>query len=110
MQFGLFISANQAKREQLPWYHVRLRPGEGIAIPSHSMHTVLSASSHRVGVNLFFEPKFEQMQWETAHSNAFVNFDSDALAVRTLWVRTIRELWDAHGVSMAMHTDKMEIL
>ncbi|CAK0901264.1 unnamed protein product [Prorocentrum cordatum] len=45
-------------KARVPFYHVTLRPGDGLAVPSARPSGVVSRDSRRLAINAFFEPKF----------------------------------------------------
>lgn len=94
-------------------YHIRLGPGDAVAIPSNTQHRVLCNNTRRVAVNYFFEPEFLQMRWPPATPHTFNYYKAlseDNLAMRLLWITTVQRLWDERGVAMFMHTERMETL
>jgi len=97
-------------KARVPFYHVTLRPGDGLAVPSTSIHKVVSRDSRRLAINAFFEPKFGRMQWPTAPVNSFVRHNQNVLAMRILWLRTLRHLWETRRVAIAMHTERLEFI
>lgn len=76
-----------------PFFVVRLRPGDGLAIPSNTMHIVASMSPERIGMNFFFEPRHGRMRWPAALGNFYNWAGPGHLAMRDLWVKTVKELW-----------------
>merc|ERR1712099_8516 len=95
------------KKKRAPFYHMRMRPGDGFTIPGGAKHKVVSRSPHRMSVNTFFEPKFLQMQWEHTTGNQYKRNSPDVLAVRYLWVKALRHLWDTEKRSVFYHTTRM---
>ncbi|CAK0832787.1 unnamed protein product [Prorocentrum cordatum] len=93
-----------------PFYHVALKPGDGLAVPSTSMHKVISRDSRRLALNAFFEARPGRMQWPGAPANAFYRHDQSALAMRNLWIKTLRYLWESREVAIAMHTERIELI
>lgn len=93
-----------------PWFHIRLHPGEGVAIPSGAVHRIITRDTARVGLNAFFEPRFRQMEWPGAPGNIFVRNDKDVLATRSLWVQSLGRLWDTRKLSVGFHTVRMEVI
>merc|ERR1711920_410020 len=85
-----------------PFFHVTLRAGEGLVMPSHSFHRVWSRSSKRIAVNAFFEPKYKKMQWPHTVSHGFKMYEQSTLAMRILWLRALRRLWDTKQLGMFM--------
>lgn len=97
-------------KSKAPFFHIHVKPGEGVVIPSLSLHQVISRNSHRIGINYFFEPKFDKMMWPQAPGNKFVRARRHDRAMRFLWVRTAKTLWDTHKIALFMHTGKMEVI
>lgn len=94
-----------------PFFHLRLKPGEGVVLPSGTWHNVISRDTRRMGINAFFEPRYGKMQWgPDAWWNMWRRNDQRHLAVRSLWVETLKHLWDTKKISMAYHTSRMEII
>jgi len=96
-----------------PFFLVRLRPGDGLAIPSNTMHTVLSQDPGRIGMNFFLEPRHGRMQWPGAPANFFNYAPRGRLAMRTLWVKAVKDLWErreAGTPSFIMHGERQEIV
>lgn len=87
-----------------PFFHVVLRAGEGLTIPSMSFHKVVSRHSGRVALNAFIEPRWGRMRW--AHAPySFFNFQSPFLAaLRIAWARSSVHLWRTHKMTAFMHT------
>jgi len=108
--FDAFLNGSAAH----PVYHrVKVRPGQGVVIPSNFLHAVWHSSSNRTAFNAFFEPRFGQMQWPGAGDNMYVKWGKhrrDYLAMRSLWLRSLGRLWDERGLGIAMHGWKMEFL
>merc|ERR1711988_1206776 len=98
---------NQSK---LPFYHVHLRQGEGLIIPSLAQHKIISSDSRRVGLNAFMEPQFGKMQWHTAPANYYLRHRKDILALRSLYMKTLSRLWDSRKIAYAMHTERVEFV
>lgn len=96
-----------------PYFHITLRPGDGLAIPSNSRHAVVAQDARRIGMNLFFEPRHGKGRWPAAPAN-FYNHASEAnLAVRALWLKTVAELWDTGAFgsrSFIIHGQRQEIV
>jgi len=97
-------------RARVPFYHLRLRPGDGVAIPAASVHRVVVRNSRRIGMNIFFEPKYGKMRWQYSPNNDYVRRDDDYLAVRSLWVQTLNRLWDTKKLPMFYRTTRQEVL
>jgi len=93
-----------------PWFHLRLREGEGVVVPSGSVHKVVTRNTKRVGLNAFFEPKFGKMWWKHAPGNCYNRNDKDVLASRSLWVQSLGHLWDTKQIGMGFHTVRMEVI
>merc|ERR1712187_919189 len=77
-----------------PFFHMRLRPGDGVVLPSGTFHRVVSREDRRVSLNAFFEPAFGEMRWKSAPSNFYVRQHVDVLATRALWIKVVRHLWE----------------
>merc|ERR1712032_644805 len=106
-----FLRKNQTKGNlRAPFFHMRMKPGDGFTIPSGAKHKVVARSPHRVSVNAFFEPKFRQMQWTSAPGNMYLRNHPDVLAARNLWVKSLRHLWDTEKRSMFYHTTRMGVI
>merc|ERR1711933_412226 len=100
---------------RIPFFHVLLKPGEGVVIPSMAYHRILSRTSRRVALNFFLEPRFGKTWRPGAPKNSYSWMDRDKLALRTLWLRTMNKFWDAERVSrgdwpLVMHTGAMEFM
>lgn len=93
-----------------PFFHITLRSGEGIAIPSDANHKVINRDSNRIGLNTFFEPKFKRMEWPGNPSNELLRDNDDHKAVRLLWVKALRHLYDTRKIVMYMHTPRLELM
>jgi len=93
-----------------PWFHLRLTEGEGVVIPSGSVHKVVTRNTKRVGLNAFFEPRFGKMWWRHAPGNCYNRNDKDVLASRSLWVQSLGHLWDKKEMGMGFHTVRMEVI
>jgi hypothetical protein len=93
-----------------PFFHVILQEGEGIAVPSHAYHKVVSTQSRRLAVNAFMEPKFGRMKWKSAPNNYFVNEDRANSAMRVLWLRAMAHLWKTRRLHYMMHTDRNDFV
>jgi len=97
-------------RRQLPFFHVTLKAGEGITIPSMSPHRVVTGDSTAIRMNSFFEPRLGQMQWSQTPRNAFGHFSKAYLAMRILWLRSLTYLWETKGVCVFMQGNSAEFL
>jgi len=93
-----------------PFFHVHLKPGEGVIIPSDTMHKIISRDPKRIALNAFFEPRFGKMQWTSAPSNFYLRNHDSVLATRALWMKALTHLWETRKVSMFYHTARMEVL
>uniref|UniRef100_A0A7S1MHV5 Cupin-like domain-containing protein n=1 Tax=Alexandrium catenella TaxID=2925 RepID=A0A7S1MHV5_ALECA len=96
-----------------PYFHITLRPGDGLVIPSNSMHAVVSQDASRIGLNLFFEPRFGAMRWPAAPNNYYNHAGEGHLAVRALWLKTLAELWDSGALgsrSYIVHGQRQELI
>jgi len=102
--------AKEAGKARVPFFHVRLRPGDGVAIPSAAVHRVVVRHSGRIGMNVFFEPKYGEMRWRGNPNNDYTRRDDDYLAVRSLWVQTLNRMWDTKKLPMFYRTTRQEVL
>jgi len=96
-----------------PFFLVTLRPGDGLVIPSNAMHTVASRDPGRIGMNFFFEPRYGQMQWPTAPANYYTYASKGRLAMRLLWAKSVKEMWDskdAGAPSFIIHGQRQELV
>merc|ERR1711933_642327 len=59
------LIAAGASPERAPFFHMRMRPGDGAVIPSGAHHKVVSGDLQRIALNSWFEPKFGRMQWSS---------------------------------------------
>mmetsp|Transcript_18445 Transcript_18445/g.41722 ORF Transcript_18445/g.41722 Transcript_18445/m.41722 type:complete len:115 (+) Transcript_18445:1-345(+) len=100
---------NEWRRQHLPFFLVVLRPGEGVAIPSRSYHTVWG-SHDRLGLNTFLEPKFGKMQWSSNPNSHWHRETIERKAVRNLWVKTIKTMWDEKRLSIHIQGINLEML
>lgn len=91
---------------RVPHFHIMLREGEGVAIPSYAFHKVVSRRSGRVAMNAFMEPKFRKMRWKESPSNYFRCASDGAEAMRVLSVKSMRRLWKTRKLHYIMHTDR----
>merc|ERR1712039_92036 len=89
-----------------PFFHIPLKEGEGVAVPSHAWHKVTSKQSRRVAVNAFMEPKFGKMRWKSAPNNYFNKENRQNAAMRILWLRSMKHLWKTRKLHYMMHTDR----
>jgi len=90
------------------FYHVKLRAGEGLVVPSMAWHKITSRDSDRITLNGFMEPKFDQMRWPSAPANFFRRQDPKYLAMRVLWLRSMKHLFDTRKIIYFMHTFRIE--
>jgi len=103
-------------REQKPgnqyawFFHMRLKAGEGVVIPSNAFHKIISRDNRRLAVNSFLEPKFGKMQWPGNPAHQFAINSRDMLAARRLWVESLSHLWDTKKISMFMRTLRVEMI
>merc|ERR1712014_244366 len=44
----------------IPFFHMVLRPGDGVVLPSLAYHRVIIRDRDRIGMNVAFVPKFGQ--------------------------------------------------
>lgn len=93
-----------------PFYHVSLKPGDGMVVPSGAIHKVVTGDPRRLALNAFFEPKFGEMQWPGSPLNIYNTHTKEGLAVRVLWLRVIHQLWIKRKIAMSMHTERLELL
>jgi len=95
-----------------PFYHIRMRSGEGLVIPSMAQHRVISQGTGRIALNAFMEPAFKKMAWpeKTAPANFWRRQRPAIAAMRVLWLRTLRHLWETRNISMVMHTERNELI
>jgi len=107
---GFLTDGMPPNRSRLPFYHVHLRQGEGLVIPSLAQHKIISSDSKRVGLNAFMEPRFGKMQWPTAPANYYRRHRRDILAMRSLYMKTLQRLWDDYQISYTMHTERVEFV
>merc|ERR1712217_333349 len=75
-------------KEPTPFFHIRLKPGEGAVIPSGAEHKVVNRYNKRVGLNFFFEPRHGKMKWSGNPSSLFSREADGVLAARSLWMRS----------------------
>merc|ERR1712032_1234059 len=73
---------------RVPYFHMMLRQGEGVVIPSYAFHKVVSRQSSRVGMNAFMEPRFRKMRWKDSPSNYFLRASDGAEAMRVLFLKS----------------------
>ena len=71
---------------------------------------VVSRESSRIGLNVFLEPKFPEMQWPSSPYNFYRSHDQDGLVMRQLWLRSLKHLWESDGIHLFMNTGMMDIL
>jgi len=98
---------------RLPYFSITLRAGDAVVIPSNSVHVVTSKDPRRIGLNFFYEPSFMEFRWSSAPANYYKMLDPEHLAMRTLWLRTIKELWrtGAAGTKgFVMHGQRQELV
>jgi len=107
---GWLRAGQPPNSSRLPFYHIHLRQGEGLVLPSLAQHKVVSSEGRRVGLNAFFEPRFGRMQWPGAPANYFLRHRRDILALRSLHVMAARRLWDTRRLPYVMHTERIELL
>merc|ERR1711988_847032 len=98
------IATESIDRMTTRFFHLTLRAGEGVVIPSMAWHKVTSRDSSRMTVNGFMEPRFGQMRWPSAPANFFRRQDKEYLAMRVLWLRSMRHLYDTKKIVYFMHT------
>lgn len=102
-----FMKGNRAR---IPFYHMRLRPGDGVVMPSFAKHRIIIRDTRRVGMNVAFLPKFGAMRWPGAPASAFTRFDIDVFAVRSLFMRSVKHLYETRGIVYTHHTARQEII
>ncbi|CAK0825672.1 unnamed protein product [Prorocentrum cordatum] len=111
---GILEWATQGMRRgqsKVPFYHFKLRPGEGVVLPSGAVHNVFARSPHRIGLSAFMEPKFGKMQWgSSAPAGAFGRADRGYLAARSVAVRVLKKLWERRRLGMFWHTARLELI
>lgn len=105
------ISRNQEPgKPPVPFFHIRMRPGEGVVIPSGAIHKVVNWHNQRVGLNFFFEPVHGAMRSKSNPASMWTREHDDVLVARSLWVRALARLYDKTGISMSYHTTRMELI
>mmetsp|Transcript_91004 Transcript_91004/g.281454 ORF Transcript_91004/g.281454 Transcript_91004/m.281454 type:complete len:523 (+) Transcript_91004:51-1619(+) len=102
----------QKQGANLPFFLMRLEPGDAVAIPSNSMHVVASQDPKRIGMNFFMEPRHGRMRWPWAPANFYNYADRGHLAMRELWLQTIKEMWrdrDPASPTFVVHGQRQEL-
>lgn len=99
--------------KDMAYFLIKLSPGDAVVIPSNSMHVVSSQDPSRIGMNFFIEPKHGQMQWPYAPANFYNVAGEGHLALRSLWVRTIEDMWKTRphdSPSYIIHGERQEFI
>ncbi|CAK0860536.1 unnamed protein product [Prorocentrum cordatum] len=105
------VMKNQKEDDvKVPFYHIRLRAGEAVVIPSMAVHVVKGLHSARFSLGVSFEPRFGQMAWPGAPSH-FQGLQRPSVgAMRVLWARSTKRLWDAKKVILSRQSSVMDVL
>merc|ERR1712113_654542 len=98
------------KTMKVPFIHTTIHAGEGIILPSMAQHKVTRRNSRSVAINAFLEPKFGKMRWRSAPSNFFTRQFKPNAAMRVLWLRSMRKLWDERRINLFMHTHRIDYI
>jgi len=110
LQYDHFVQRKNAFRHKhMPFYAMVLRPGEGAMIPSRSYHTVFGTHD-RVGLNTFLEPRFGRMQWASNPNSHWHREIPERKALRNLWVKTIKAMWDNKRLPIHVQGWNLEVL
>jgi hypothetical protein len=106
-----WVMKNQKEGDvKVPFYHIRLRAGEAVIIPSMAVHIVKGLHSARFSLSVTFEPKLGQMAWPGAPSH-FQGLQRPSVGVmRVLWARSIKRLWDTKKVTFSRQSSVMDVL
>ncbi|CAK0860534.1 unnamed protein product [Prorocentrum cordatum] len=106
-----WVMKNQKEDDvKVPFYHIRLRAGEAVVIPSMAVHVVKGLHSARFSLGVSFEPRFGQMAWPGAPSH-FQGLQRPSVgAMRVLWARSTKRLWDAKKVILSRQSSVMDVL
>jgi len=91
-------------------YHMKIKPGDGVVIPANAYHHIVNGDSRRIALNVFFEPKFKEMRWESARRTPWFRLNEDVLAVRNLWVQAVGHLFDSKRVGFAHQLNRLELI
>lgn len=96
---------------KVPFFHTTIHAGEGIIIPSMAPHKVVRRNSRTVAINAFLEPRFGKMRWgSSAPNNIFTRMYPGNAAMRVLWLRSMRRLWDEKRINLFMHTHRIDYI
>jgi len=104
-----WMKLDRYRQEEMPYYYHILQPGEGVVLPSGSIHAVYG-DWNRLAMNAFLEPKFEKMKWTTSKSSYWHLETRERQALRNLWIQSIARVWDRKKAPLYAQGGFMEVL
>jgi len=97
--------------KNVPIYLVHLRPGDGITLQSRTYHRFMAQTADRVSLNWFFIPKWRKMEYNPSDWYAQEAERSlERLAMRQLWARSLKKVFDDTGRGLVYMGTKLEYL
>merc|ERR1712032_105797 len=102
-----WLKADPFREEFVPFHMVVLKPGQGVVIPSKTLHAVYGTVD-RLAFNAFMEPKWGHMQW--TDRTYWKEESIERRALRHLWVGSMKRAWEEKGVGLYFQGGMMEML
>lgn len=94
-----------------PYVRLRLKPGQGVTVPSRMYHSVWSEDTERIVLNAFMVPKFGALKEAKRPKNSWYDQqDPLYLALFHLKMSSLFHLWDTRKIGGFFSGTKLEIL